>query len=58
MAKLVLTENQLELLMTALDWARATTDGISKEDDEDIYTMGKRLDKLDEQLTRQIQKRN
>ena len=58
MAKVILTDNQLELITTAIDWALASVAGITKDEDEDLYEYGKRFETLDKQLTAQLAKIN
>ena len=53
--KLVLTENQIDVLMLAIEWAIGTVDEDFKTDSPEIYAEMKKMQKLDESLTKTIQ---
>lgn len=54
--KLILTENQLDLIQTAIEWAHGSCAGVTKEQDEDLYEYHKKFLILDEQVMRQVRK--
>lgn len=56
--KLLLTENQVDVLMQAMEWAIGTVDEDFKNDAPEIYKEMKKMKKLDESIIKQVQKQN
>ena len=54
--KLVLTDNQIYVLMQALEWAIGTVDDSFKEDAPDIYKAAQKMRQLDTSITNAVQK--
>lgn len=53
--KLVLTEQQTDVLMLAIEWAIGTVDEDFKNDSPDIYAEMKKMQKLDASITKTVQ---
>lgn len=54
--KLVLTENQIDVLMQALEWAIGTVDDSFKEDAPEIYKDAQKMRQLDVSIINTVQK--
>lgn len=54
--KLVLTENQVDVLMQALEWAIGTVDDSFKEDSPELYKDAQKMRQLDTSITNAVQK--
>lgn len=54
--KLVLTENQIDVLTQALEWAIGTVDDSFKEDSPDLYKDAQKMRQLDASILKTIQK--